>query len=434
MVEIWNRTTIPSSHIRRWNGVRSYYCLPRAAFIATILALQMGLWMRLQSVFHESMPGLPDTADRAAVVTVGHKTRVAAATIGPPVLSNQDEPLVLPKLGVLLDAGRHDFSVDWVHRLLDAMAVLGLSILHVRLSDDQRLVDPTVAATTYWSDIVRYARNRSVQILPELDLPSHALAWGDLAVACPILACRTAFGIPLNVSHPMLWEKLEALLQWMFDTFDEPELWHMGGDEVHVNGGQCVEEATGGMLHDQDYEAFERSLGALLESKFRLGPERVLRWETTDPQGRPHYRYGNHTHYWSTMPITTLKNAIVSTGLYWDVLNERTGYEPDAYRVYTIGRRYRHQRAIIAGTFELDAELWRDRNVMGKLVAMSLMPHDFHDDEYEFERAYNATCRTILPESTCARMGRPLVSNNVYRAKHMALWSRWKREACQKTQ
>jgi hypothetical protein len=156
----------------------------------------------------------------------------------------------------------------------------------------------------------------------------------------------------------------------------------------------------------------------------------VLRWEVTDHH-RPTYRYGNHTHYWSTMPITTLKNAFVSTNLYWDVVH-RNDYEPDAYQVYTIGRRYRYQRAIIAGTFELNAELWEDRNVMGKLVALSLMPQIFND-RHDFEIAYNATCRTMLPESTCQRMGLPMISNDKYQTKHAALWVGWKRSACQQT-
>jgi Glycosyl hydrolase family 20, catalytic domain len=415
----WKRTK--SSKVRHCDSVR--YCIPCTFVLVAIIVLQLCLWIRLQEVFHES-------AGLAFAEEDHSNSRVVAATTTPPARSH--EQLVLPKLGVLLDTGRHDFSVDWIHSLIDSMAHLGLSLLHVRLSDDQRLVDPfSSAAANYWKDVVQYAKDRSIQILPELDVPSHALAWGDLAVACPKVTCRTAFGIPLNVSHPKLWEKLDGMLQWIVDTF-EPDMLHMGGDEVHVNGGQCVQEATAGTSLDQDYEAFERSLGALLQSKFMFGPEKVLRWETTDTQRRPPYRYGNHTHYWSTMPITTLKNAFVSTHLYWDALN-RNDYEPDAFRVYTTGRLYRHQRAIIAGTFELNAELWEDRNVMGKLVALSLMPNDFND-QHDFELAYNATCRTILPESTCERMGRPLISNDVYRTKHAALWTGWKRKACQKTQ
>lgn len=329
-----------------------------------------------------------------------------------------------PKLGVLIDTGRHEFSLDWIYDLIDTMAHLNLTILHVRLSDDQRLVD---IKASFWPKVARFAASKSIQILPEVNVPSHAMAWDDLAVSCPKLACQKAFGIPLNVSHPRLWTKLDELLQWTINTF-QPTILHMGGDEVHVNGGACLQEATG--LRTQDYETFEQSLGDLLQSKYHFGPERILRWERTDMHHKATYRYGDQTHYWSSMPISTLRDAFVSTSLYWDVINSHD-YEPDAFRVYTIGRRYKEQRAIIAGTFELNAELWRDRNVVGKLVALSLARNEYTDRD-DFDLAYNISCRSVLTESVCQRMGLPMLSNDKYRVKHSILWNNWRRNACEK--
>jgi hypothetical protein len=40
-------------------------------------------------------------------------------------------------LGVLLDAGRHYFHLDWIHRMIDVLAVLNYNLLHFRLTDDQ---------------------------------------------------------------------------------------------------------------------------------------------------------------------------------------------------------------------------------------------------------------------------------------------------------
>jgi Glycosyl hydrolase family 20, catalytic domain len=244
------------------------------SLVVAIVLLQCCMWIRVpkRSVSHPPA-GLEFRRNN------DEPSLSASSSSGHPGATSTKPTLPLPKLGVLLDTGRHEFRLEWVFALLDSMARLGLSILHVRLSDDQRLVDPTIASSSayhYWKPIVQYARDRSVQIVPELNVPSHALAWGELAVSCPKVICRTAFGIPLNVSHPNLWDKVDMLLQWIMDTFDEPELLHLGGDEIHTNGDQCIEEATGTTTSTQDYEGFERSLGALLQSKYRIGPERCV--------------------------------------------------------------------------------------------------------------------------------------------------------------
>ncbi len=90
--------------------------------------------------------------------------------------------------GVLLDAGRHYFEVDWIMRMLDILAVLQYNCLHFRLTDDQSFnvllkSQPDLAHPvglfgnnkTYTPDelknIVAYAKTKGITVWPEINVP-----------------------------------------------------------------------------------------------------------------------------------------------------------------------------------------------------------------------------------------------------------------------
>jgi hypothetical protein len=90
--------------------------------------------------------------------------------------------------GVLLDAGRHYFEIDWIKRMLDVLAVLQYNCLHFRLTDDQSFnvrldSQPDLAhnvglfgnnktyTPTELRDIVAYAKTKNITIWPEINVP-----------------------------------------------------------------------------------------------------------------------------------------------------------------------------------------------------------------------------------------------------------------------
>lgn len=90
--------------------------------------------------------------------------------------------------GVLLDAGRHYFEVDWIYRMLDMLAILQYNCLHFRLTDDQAwnvqlesqpgLAHPVgikghnqVYTPQQLRDIVAYAKTKGITIWPEINVP-----------------------------------------------------------------------------------------------------------------------------------------------------------------------------------------------------------------------------------------------------------------------
>ena len=171
--------------------------------------------------------------------------------------------------GMHLDCSRHFFDVATVKRYLDIMALHGMNRLHWHLTDDQgwrievkkypRLTevggwrDGTVLGHNspvndgiryggYYTqeeikDIVQFAADRYITIIPEVDMPGHML--GALA-AYPQLGCT---GGPYRVwgqwgvTDDILCVGKDETLQFVTDVLDEVmqlfpgEYIHIGGDE-----------------------------------------------------------------------------------------------------------------------------------------------------------------------------------------------------------
>lgn len=171
--------------------------------------------------------------------------------------------------GVLLDCARHFFSVDFIKQYLDVMALHGCNQFHWHFTDDQgwrfevkslpRLAqEGSVRPQTvigpnsgiydgqphggYYTqeecrELVRYAAERYINIVPEIDLPGHMQ--GALHVF-PELGCtggpypvRTHWGVSRDVlcgGNPETMTFLRTVLGELCDIFPS-EYIHIGGDE-----------------------------------------------------------------------------------------------------------------------------------------------------------------------------------------------------------
>ena len=91
----------------------------------------------------------------------------------------------------MLDVSRHWMPVAVVLRNLDAMAAVKLNVFHWHLSDDQgfrveskrfprcRQWARTAISTrrTKFAQVVAYARDRGIRVVPEFDIPGHTQSW-----------------------------------------------------------------------------------------------------------------------------------------------------------------------------------------------------------------------------------------------------------------
>ena len=102
----------------------------------------------------------------------------------------QDKPR-FPWRGLMIDASRHFMPVDVIKRNLDGMSAVKLNVFHWHLSDDQgfRVECKTFPKLTGMGsdgffytqaqikDIIKYANDRGIRVVPEFDLPGHSTSW-----------------------------------------------------------------------------------------------------------------------------------------------------------------------------------------------------------------------------------------------------------------
>jgi hexosaminidase len=163
--------------------------------------------------------------------------------------------------GSMLDVARHFFTVDEVKQFIDLLALYKLNVLHLHLSDDQgwRIEirsRPRLSAMggatqvgggpggfytqAEYAEIVRYAQERYISIVPEIDMPGHTNA---ALVAHPELSCsRTppALYTRTEVGWSTFCPNKEETYALIDDVIRElaaltPGRYiHVGGDEVEV--------------------------------------------------------------------------------------------------------------------------------------------------------------------------------------------------------
>jgi hexosaminidase len=163
--------------------------------------------------------------------------------------------------GLMLDVARHFFGVADVKRVIDLAALYRLNVLHLHLTDDQGwriAVDGWPNLTEIggrtavgggpggyytkadYTEIVEYAAERFVTVVPEIDVPGHTNA---ALVAYPELNCdgraRPAFtGVEVGFSSLCLDKPVTQ--QFLEDVFaavaamTPGEYVHVGGDEAHT--------------------------------------------------------------------------------------------------------------------------------------------------------------------------------------------------------
>jgi len=153
--------------------------------------------------------------------------------------------------GLMIDVARHFEPVDVIERNLRGMAAVKLNVLHLHLSDNQgfRIQSKVFPELTelgsngqYYTQaqmkqIIQYADDRGIIVVPEFDLPAHAVSWfvshPELASAPGPYHLYTKFGgknPAFDPSNPETYRFLGRFFREMAGLFPAPWI-HIGGDE-----------------------------------------------------------------------------------------------------------------------------------------------------------------------------------------------------------
>ena len=167
----------------------------------------------------------------------------------------EDSPR-FPWRGLTIDVSRHFISVATLKRNIDGMAAVKMNVLHLHLSDDQgfriasrqfpKLVemgsDGQYFTKAEIRDLIDYASDRGVRVVPEFDMPGHSTAWfvgyPELASGPGPYQIERRWGIfdpVMDPSREQTYEFLDKFIGEMSELFPD-HYFHIGGDEV--NGKQ----------------------------------------------------------------------------------------------------------------------------------------------------------------------------------------------------
>jgi hexosaminidase len=167
-----------------------------------------------------------------------------------PAVTIVDHPR-FPWRGLMIDSSRHFMPVEMLKRNLDGMAAVKLNVLHWHLVDDQGFrveclahpklhelgSDGDFYTRTQIREVIDYAADRGIRVVPEFDLPGHGTAWltayPGLASAPGPYEIERSWGIFDPTVNPIIEETytfLDAFFAEMAELFDD-EFMHIGGDE-----------------------------------------------------------------------------------------------------------------------------------------------------------------------------------------------------------
>ncbi|MGH9767248.1 MAG: beta-N-acetylhexosaminidase [Blastocatellia bacterium] len=167
-----------------------------------------------------------------------------------PCVNIQDRPRFRWR-GLLFDSSRHFQPIEVIKRNLDGMAAVKLNVFHWHLTDDQGFrieskkhpkltgmgSDGLFYTQEQAREIIAYAAERGIRVVPEFDLPGHATSW---AVGYPELASAPGpyqierqpgiFDPTLDPTRDEVYQFLDVFFGEMAALFPD-EYMHIGGDE-----------------------------------------------------------------------------------------------------------------------------------------------------------------------------------------------------------
>lgn len=234
-----------------------------------------------------------------------------------PAVSVTDSPR-FPYRGMMLDISRHFRDKDWIKKQIDAMALLKLNNLHLHLTDAagwriEIKKYPQLTEYAAWRpqatwkewnaggnryshasdsaafggflsqddirELVRYAADRYINIIPEIEMPSHS---EEVTATFPELSCsHNPAGQPdFCVGSEKTFEFLQNVLDEVIELFPS-EVIHIGGDEASKKAwqecGLCKQRMADNNLADVD--ELQSYLIGRIERYLNSKGRRLLGWD-----------------------------------------------------------------------------------------------------------------------------------------------------------
>lgn len=241
----------------------------------------------------------------------------------------EDRPKYVHR-GLLIDICRHFYGTDVLKQIIDIMSQVKLNKLHLHLSDDQGFrvqIDKYPLLNTVSSmrdgsevvkngkkyveeephggyltkdeirEIVKYAAERAIDVIPEIDIPGHSVAalaaYPEYSCAGQIAEVRKQWGISKDIlcaGNDGVYAFVCGILDEVCELFPSKYI-HLGGDEVPkdrwCNCKLCREKLA--ELHLKDFDELQTYMVEVFRKHLEEKGKRVICWndgitDTTDKE------------------------------------------------------------------------------------------------------------------------------------------------------
>ncbi|ADV42122.1 beta-N-acetylhexosaminidase [Bacteroides helcogenes] len=253
----------------------------------------------------------------------------------------EDQP-VYPYRALMLDPARHFLPIDDVKHYIRQMARYKYNVLQLHLSDDQgwrieikshpKLTEVGAYPTSkggegspdngfytqeQLKELVRYAANLNVEIIPEIDIPGHTAA---LLMAYPELHCDIhqdtifefgkTFNLMLSAANPKVYEVLDDIIREISTIFPSKKI-HLGGDESAIASNWAKSPEHLRLMKEHGYTKADQLMniffGKVLASTKKYGLHTIL-WCELDNIYMPANTY--LFDYPQDVTLVTWRNAL----------------------------------------------------------------------------------------------------------------------------
>jgi len=254
-------------HLRRQTGMPPVEVSLADVSKAALVIRTEGISKEVQDVDEDESYRLDVTsagAKLSAPTTLGAmrglETFLQLVTVTPggfavPAVAIKDQPR-FPWRGLMIDASRHFIPLPVLKRNLDGMAAVKMNVFHWHLSDNQGFrieskkfpnLQQLGSDDLYYTqdearELIAYARDRGIRVVPEFDMPGHSTSWfvgyPELASKPGPFAIERSWGVfdaAMDPTQERTYRFLDEFIGEMAKLFPDP-YFHIGGDEV--NGKQ----------------------------------------------------------------------------------------------------------------------------------------------------------------------------------------------------
>jgi len=207
--------------------------------------------------------------------------RITPSAFSVPVVTINDQPR-FPWRGLLIDSGHRFVHISAIKRNLDGMEAVKLNVFHWRFADNQGfhieskkfpLLQEKGSGGFYYSqdevrEIIAYARDRGIRVVPEFDMPCHTTSW---FLGYPDLASGQdpSRSSAIDPTRESTYKFLTGFIDEMAALFPD-SYFHAGGDE-------CDVKEWAGNLRIQDFmRAHAIKDGAALQVLFTAKIQKII--------------------------------------------------------------------------------------------------------------------------------------------------------------